>query len=175
MKNCQAIAVLATLLLFSMILGLSHGAPAGGNNDNSLNLLQNVSLSLHVLENVTLNTIKSEYMTLCKLGLEAAELTQEETELGLPAVTIQTAAQNLKDICKWVSTKKRDKNKKKTKTKQKQKAEKEREKQTYRNHAHLRNIIISTHCIYFSLFIHSFQTPLSVQQTAPQLQGVQRQ
>ena len=111
MKNCQAIAVLATLLLFSMTLGLSHGAPAAGNNDNSLNLLQNVSLSLHVLENVTLNTIKSEYMTLCKLGLEAAELTQEETDLGLPAVTIQTAAQNLKDICKWVSTKKWDKNK----------------------------------------------------------------
>ena len=174
MKNCQAIAVLATLLLFSMILGLSHGAPAAGNNNNSLNLLQNVSLSLHVLENVTLNTIKSEYMTLCKLGLEAAELTQEETDLGLPAVTIQTAAQNLKDICKWVSTKKRDKNKR-DQNKAETKAEKEREKQTYRDHAHLRNTIISTHCIYFSLFIHSFQTPLSVQQTAPQLQGVQRQ
>ena len=127
MKNCQAIAVLATLLLFSMILGLSHGAPAAGNNDNSLNLLQNISLSLHVLENVTLNTIKSEYMTLCKLGLEAAKLTQEETDLGLPAVTIQTAAQNLKDICKWVSTKKRDKNKKGPKQSRDKSRERKRE------------------------------------------------
>ena len=137
MKNCQAIAVLATLLLFSMTLGLSHGAPAAGNNDNSLNLLQNVSLSLHVLENVTLNTIKSEYMTLCKLGLEAAELTQEETELGLPAVTIQTAAQNLKDICKWVSTKKRDKNKKR----QRQSRDKRQRKKERNRHTEIMHIL----------------------------------
>lgn len=99
MKHCGVEATITLSLLF--ILQLSSGAPTSntGTTDSS-ELLGNISLSLRVLEKII---SESDYITFCKLGLEAAEITGESSGMDLPEVTIQTAAQNLKDICNWVS------------------------------------------------------------------------
>uniref|UniRef100_A0A1X7UNA2 Uncharacterized protein n=1 Tax=Amphimedon queenslandica TaxID=400682 RepID=A0A1X7UNA2_AMPQE len=99
MKHCGVEAAITLSLLF---FSLSSGAPTSntGTTDPS-DLLGNISLSLSVLEKII---SESDYVTFCKLGLEAAEITGESSSIDLPEVTIQTAAQNLKDICNWFST-----------------------------------------------------------------------
>ena len=103
MKHCGVTAAITLSLFFlSLVLQISSGAPTTNTDTtDSSGLLGNISLSLRVLEKII---SESDYITFCKLGLEAAEITGE-SGIELPEVTIQTAAQNLKDICNWVSKK----------------------------------------------------------------------
>lgn len=107
---------MATLLIISAFFTIfaqysAFGAPltgAGETVHQSTKYLQNVSLGLNVLDTMLDSLNDNEYVSLCKLGMAAADFIEEEKKEddsnGIPSATSQVMTQTLQDICQWVST-----------------------------------------------------------------------